>query len=88
MKKLAINGFVPISYAARKVPNKVLVPGKSSCLAQLLVQPATASLIPDPVPGVGPFANKAIIAHASLWLPLLVRGCSILLGWHVASLRL
>ena len=38
VKKLAINGgFAPISYAARKASNKILVPGKSSRLAQLLI---------------------------------------------------
>ena len=42
VKKLAINGFAPISYAARKAPNKGHATGKSSSrLAQLLlIQPA------------------------------------------------
>ena len=40
VKKLAINGFAPISYAARKAPNKGRATGKSSRLAQLLlIQP-------------------------------------------------
>ena len=51
----------------------LLVHGKSSRLAQLLVQPATASLVPDPdpAPGSGPCTNKATIAHASLHCYLL-----------------
>ena len=41
VKNLAINGFAPISYAARKAPNKGRATGKSSRLAQLLlIQPA------------------------------------------------
>jgi hypothetical protein len=67
VKKVAINEFAPISYAARKAPNKGRATGKSSRLAQILTQPATATLVLDPVPGSGPSStNKPTIAHASL----------------------